>query len=95
MGTRFTAELWDYDGQGSWHFVTVPGDLGEELSARVGPRRGFGSVRVEVTVGSTTWRTSVFPSKEAGYVLPIKRSVRLGEQLDVGDAVDVRLAVLD
>ena len=95
MLTRFSAELWDYNGEGSWHFVTLPGEFGEELRARIGPRRGFGSVRVEVTVGASTWRTSVFPSKDAGYVLPIKRSVRVGEQLDVGDAVDVRLEVLD
>jgi len=45
-------------------------------------------VRVAVTVGATSWRTSIFPSREAGaYVLPVKRSVRVAEGLDVGDEV--------
>lgn len=53
-----------------------------------GPPRGFGSVRVEATVGGTTWRTSVFPDSRGGsYVLPVKRAVREAEDLDDGDQV--------
>ena len=54
----------------------------------------FGSVRVEASVGATTWRTSVFPDKVRGYVLPVKAAVRRAEGLDVGDDVTVSLVVL-
>ena len=58
--------------------------------------RGFGSVRVEVTVGRTTWRTSLFPdAKAATYVLPVKKAVRVAEGLTVGDTVRVRIRLLD
>ena len=53
-------------------------------------------MRVEVTVGATTWRTSVFPGVSRGaFVLPIKRAVRHAEDLDDGDHVTVTLRVLD
>lgn len=93
----FVAELWEWEAspdQGAaWVFVTVPADEGEEIRWRSGPPVGFGSVRVEATVGGTTWRTSVFPDKTRGYVLPVKKAVRRAEALDVGEAVRVRLAL--
>jgi hypothetical protein len=90
---RFTAPLWLHSG-GTWHFVTMPGDLTDDVKARVGGTRGFGSVRVKATIGGTTWATSVFPATD-GYVLPVKRAVRAAEDLDVGDVADVTLVILD
>ena len=60
-----------------------------------GLRRGFGSVRVRATIGSSTWTTSIFPSSGAGYVLPVKRSIRVAEALDVGDVVTVTVELID
>ena len=94
---EFEAELWEWDSspQGtSWVFATVPPDETEEIRLRGGPPRGFGSVRVEVTVGGSTWRTSVFPDKERGYVLPVKKAVRRAESLDVGDPARLRLELI-
>lgn len=97
MELHFSAALWAYGGEGSWFFVSMPEDLSEELrelTAARGPRRGFGSVRVRATIGGTTFSTSVFPSKEGPYLLPVKRAVREAEGLDDGDDVEVRLVVL-
>ena len=53
-------------------------------------------MRVEVGIGATTWRTSVFPDSGRGcYVLPVKKAVRRAEDVEVGDEVAVRLRVLD
>jgi len=93
MQVRFATELWLHHG-GSWHFVTMPLDLTDDIKARVGQRRGFGSVRVRATIGGSTWTTSIFPATE-GFVLPVKRPVRVKEDLEVGDVVDVTLDVLD
>lgn len=89
----FTAELWEWQGPASWHFLTVPGPLSEELREETdGQAAGFGSLPVRVTVGGTSWETSVFPSKEhGGYLLPVKKPVRRKEDLLVGDEVEVRL----
>lgn len=94
-GVAFDATLWLWDGDAAWHFVTLPEPLSDAIewhAAAHGQERGFGSVRVEVTVGATTWRTSLFPDKGRGaYVLPVKREVRVREGLEVGSDVRVGL----
>ncbi len=93
MELRFEAELWEHDGQGAWHFVSVPRELSDELRD-LGSSAGFGSIRVEVTVGESVWRTSVFPSRTGEYVLPVKKPVRRAEGLEAGDLVRAQLRVL-
>lgn len=90
---RFQAELWMYTGKAAWYFVTLPHEVADEIEERTAATtRGFGSVRVEVTVGSTTWQTSVFPdSKSESYALPMKRAVREAEGLVDGRVVDLTL----
>lgn len=95
---RFTSELWMAPAEAAWFFVTLPFDVADDIEERTAPtrRRGFGSVRVQVTVGSTTWDTSVFPdTKRRSYVLPIKKQVRLAEGIDDGDAVTIALTLVD
>lgn len=97
MAYRFTADLWEYDGPGSWHFVTLPFEEADEIDELTRTtQRGFGSVRVRVTVGATTWTTSLFPStKASSYVLPMKQQVRRAEGLRAGAPVDVTLELVD
>jgi hypothetical protein len=94
---RFVAELWLYSGDAPWHFLTLPAEVSDHIRDLTSTsRRAFGSVRVRVNVGRTTWSTSVFPdSVGRTYVLPVKKSVRVKEGIGVGDRVDVQLTVLD
>lgn len=93
----FDAELWLWDGEAAWHFLTLPADVSDDIEARtIGQRRGFGSVRVRVTIGATTWTTSVFPdSKRKSYILPVKKEVRRSEGLSAGSPVTVTLEPVD
>jgi Domain of unknown function (DUF1905) len=95
----FDAELWRWDAgrADSWIFVSLPAEASEEIrDLAAGPRRGFGSLRVRVTVGDSTWTTSIFPdSVRGGYVLPIKRAVRKAENVDVGDFATVTVELID
>ncbi len=98
MVVVFDAELWVWDARRSdtWTFVSLPVDVSEEIRDLTdGPRRGFGSLRVRVTVGRSTWTTSIFPdSNTGGYVLPIKRKVRDAEALEPGDVATVTLELV-
>jgi hypothetical protein len=93
----FAATLWEHDGDAAWHFVSLPEDIADEIAERsAGRTRGFGSVRVEVTIGGSTWRTSLFPDGPWGtYVLPVKRAVRAAEGLTDGSYAGVLLRLLD
>jgi hypothetical protein len=95
----FEAELWIWDARrsDSWTFVSLPTEASEEIRDRAGGlRRGFGSLRVRVTVGGSTWTTSIFPDSARGcFVLPIKRAVRKAEALDAGDIATVTVELID
>ncbi|MET9271054.1 DUF1905 domain-containing protein [Kribbella sp. NPDC003557] len=93
---QFTVPLWQYPGEGSWYFVTVPEEISDDIAAlTAGRRKGFGSVRVTVTVGASTWQTSVFPSKTGAYVLPVKKPIRTAENLTEGTPVETQLTLTD
>ncbi len=97
-----TGPLWRWTsstGTGTWHFLTIDGTAGEALSATALMRRleksigGFGSLKVTATIGDSTFSTSLFPSKELGWLLPVKASVRKAEGVSEGDVVEVVLEV--
>ena len=92
----FTAELWQWEAQttSSWFFVSLPAELADDLRMEAGPPRGFGSIRVEVVIGASVWKTSVFPS-DGTFVLPVKKPVRLKEGIEPGDTVEVSVRPID
>lgn len=88
-------QLWTND-EGSSHFLKVPDDASLAIRAHsiLNPR-GFGSVRVECSIGDVSWRTSVFPQKSGGYFLPVKIDVCRRAGLTAGDEVTVVLAIAE
>ena len=88
-----TGPLWLWSGEGaSWHFITVlSGEIRAESLAR---RTGVGSVKVEATINGVAWRTSVFPQKSGGYILPVKKDVRRRADIAAGEEVTLRLELL-
>ncbi|MFS0887178.1 DUF1905 domain-containing protein [Aeromicrobium sp. 179-A 4D2 NHS] len=91
---EFESTVWRWRDDGAWHFLTLPDDVSDDIDDRTALKAGFGSVKVEVTIGSSTWRTSIFPSKEArAFVLPVKKAVRVAEGCEDGSRVRVRLRV--
>ena len=73
-----TVYRWDARTDSAWFFTDLPSDLSEAIHEMQDPSlsRGFGAVRVRVTVGGSAWTTSIFPSAGGSYTLPLKKSVR-------------------
>ena len=92
----FTATVWEHEGAGAWHFVSLPDEEADDIEERFGGHaRGFGSLRVDVSIGSTRWQTSIFPdAKRHTYVLPVKKAVRIAEALVAGSDATVSLVVI-
>lgn len=99
----FTGPLWIWKGKSadgkpspmSWHFLTFTGDVAAGIRAAApGRSAAWGSVYVKVTLGGTSWATSVFSSKDVGgYLLPVKAAVRKKEGVGEGDVVTVELSL--
>jgi hypothetical protein len=95
----FTEKCWLCTAdKAAWHFITVPKNHSEEIKFftdnHFGKRRGWGAVRVTVTIGGSEWQTSIFPSKSLdAYILPIKAGVRKKEKIVVDKMVEVTLNI--
>lgn len=96
MQVEFAAEVYRWEVRRElWCFVAMPLELSDALRELPAPRRGFGSIPVQVTIEHVTWRTSVFPESSDGrYVLVIKKAVRDRLGITLGDTVDVQLATV-
>lgn len=80
--------------KGSWYFLTIDGETAQVIRAHATNAAAWGSVYVEATIGATTWRTSLFPSKQAGgWLLPLKAAVRKAEKIVEGSEVEVMLTL--
>ncbi|WP_430443634.1 DUF1905 domain-containing protein [Sphingorhabdus contaminans] len=99
-----TAKLWLWNSDkaaASWHFLTLEGEAAEAIHAlalmrrlECGRRRGWGAMKVHVTIGETSWDTSIFPDKgSGGWLLPVKAAVRKAEELVAGDEMRVSVTL--
>ncbi len=89
-------KLWKWQGASAWYFLPTTKAQGAILrEAQKGKKRaGFGSLRVRVTLGTSTFETSLFPTKDGPYLLPIKASVRKKEGLYEHSSVTAHCAFL-
>lgn len=87
--------LWRWESRRElWTFVSLPEDISAELAENTaGLEGGFGSLPVDVRIGGTRFRTSIFPGADGRYALPVKRSVREAEGLELGGPVVVELGL--
>ena len=99
LSFSFSAPCWRWQSQvTAWHFITLPEDKSEEIKFfsenHSAKRRGWGAVRVQATIGETTWETSIFPhAKVSAYILPVKAEVRKKEKILVDNMVKVQLKI--
>lgn len=70
------------------------GAFGHRADAAAGKSiGGFGSLKVEARIGDSVFKTSLFPSRELGWLLPVKAAVRKAEGVCEGDEVEAVLEV--
>ena len=66
MEWDFEAEVWLWKSDASWHFVTVPEEVADEIEDMPVNRGGFGSVRVEVTSAQVPGKPLYSRAKRSG-----------------------------
>lgn len=94
MSWTFVSEAVRWDArQELWMLLTVPADVSAEIDELPTPQVGFNSVKVRVRVSTTTWSTSIFPTSDGRYVLPLKKAVYQKHGIGLGDPVEVVLDI--
>lgn len=96
MEYTFASKIWMFGGEGSWYFANLPQDISQEIKQITSEsKNAFGSVKVLVNINKTSWQTSLFPdSKSKCYVVPIKKSIRLAENIKVDQAVKINVKLV-
>ena len=89
------SKVYVYPGMAAWRFLTVPKKESEAIRNKYGAHaRGWGSLPITVSVGKTTWNTSIFPDTKSGtYLLPLKAAVRKMEGIDDEDTVSFSITL--
>jgi hypothetical protein len=99
LSFSFTSQCWLWQSEkAAWHFITLPIEKSEEIryfyDGQSLKKRGWGAVKVQATIGATSWETAIFPHKESNaYILPIKASVRKAESIAAAHEVNIHLEI--
>ncbi|QHC65951.1 DUF1905 domain-containing protein [Rathayibacter sp. VKM Ac-2759] len=93
MELEFEGVVVFWRGPAPWHFVSVPGEqAGAIASVAAHVTYGWGMIPATVTLGASTWTTSLWP-KDGGFLVPIKTAVRRAEDVEVDSVVRLRLVI--
>ncbi len=89
----FTGALFEWRGPSPFYFIEIPAAQSAKIKERAAQLTyGWGVIPVIGIIGSTEFTTSLIP-KNGLYLLPIKNVVRFGENLEVGQFVQAKLAL--
>ena len=93
---KIKSTVWIYPGLSGWHFINIPKKESEEIIKSFGKmQRGWGSLPVMVSVGKSTWKTSIFKDKKSNtYLLPLKASIRKEEGIFNRDIIRLKIEII-
>lgn len=89
-----TVRLWPANEK--FFLLGLPKDLSADIfEISDGLTNGWGSLKVEARIGTTVWRTSIFPDTKLGiFELPLKAEVRKKNGLIVGSIANCEIELL-
>jgi len=89
----FAGRVVEWRGPSPYYFVPVPDEESADIhEVAAMATYGWGVIPVEARIGEVAFTTSLFP-KDGGYLVPVKDAVRRAEGLELGDAVEMTLAI--
>lgn len=86
----FSARVVRWPGANPWFFVHVP----REHFTVIRDQYGKGLLRSTITIGTTSWQTSLLPYlQDKTFLIALKKSVRTAEDIWEGDRVTVQVEI--
>ena len=91
MRFTFVGTVVEWRGPSPYYYAQVPLPVSEEIAQVAATvSYGWGAVPVDARIGTTDFRTSLFP-KDGRYLLPLRDAVRRAEGIGVDDRVHVEM----
>ncbi len=91
---KIKSKIFKWTGKGAWFFIRIEKETAEIIKDNFSMyAAGFGSLPVNVTLGNSIWKTSIFPDKKETYLLPIKSQIRKAESIQEGDTLTMELEI--
>jgi hypothetical protein len=81
----FKAEVRLFPQDGGWYYVSVPQEYTDELKDLA----DRGLVAINVTVGSSSWDSSLLPMGDGSQFIPLSAAIRRKEKIELGMVVKV------
>ena len=95
----FTTSVRAYlNGKSTYYLASLPPKIGKAIRMMQAgqPRRGWGSVPVRLTIGGSSWNTSIFPeSGSKSYLFLLNAKVRKDEAIKESSRIHVQLTLRD
>ena len=93
MEWTFEGPVVYWRGPAPFYFIPLPEHVLDDLAPVANELTyGWGCIPATVTIGNTTFTTSMIP-KDGGFLVPVKVAVRRAEGIDEGDRVEASVAV--
>lgn len=87
-------KIFKWTGKGAWFFVRIEKETAAQIKENFGMySRGWGSLPVNVTIGNSNWKTSIFPDKKDTYLFPIKSQIRKAENIKESNTLSIELEI--
>lgn len=71
--------------KGGWHYLSVPNEITERLLHKA--QRGL--IPIRVTLGETSWETSLMPMGDGTHFIALNAKVRKKENIELGMKISV------
>lgn len=90
---EFITKIWQYAGQGGWHFVSLPHELAKEIRDNLkSEEEGWGRLKATAKIGNSEWETAIwFDTKMDTYLLPLKAEIRNKEKLETDKSIKTNI----
>lgn len=75
-----------FPGKGGWFFIKASEEISKSLKSKV----NWGLVPIRVTLGKTSWDTSLLPMGDGTHFVALKAVVRKKEKVSLGDKVSLK-----
>lgn len=90
----FKNKVWKDPVSSGWFFVDIDNIVSRKIKELPDKNVSkLGLVKAVATIGNTSWKTTLFPTKQGNYVISVIKTVRKKEKIEDRDIMEVKIEI--